>query len=351
MKTKLSIFSFILLAVGTLSAHVITVSNNSITAGHFTNLQQAIDSAHVGDTVYVMGSPTTYVGLSTNPGGDASNIYITTQITLIGAGYAVTGTQYNYASIVNSIYIDSSFGGNKVSGTKVMGMDIASNFDYNSTSNINDIDLERCYVGGQINVYGSNWLIHNNDINYIDCQYEGNIYIQNNFIVYIQYSSATTVVIDHNNFVTDGSSYFYNIQNALITNNIFWFGRPDNGSYISGNTFSNNVCTNSSPIVLPPAGNAGSNDTTTAASYFNGSVPSSTVGQNAIWNYNWTIKTSSLIHNRGTDGTDPGVYGGSYPMPNLTCATRIPQMTLMNVGGVAPAGGNLNVNFKAKVQN
>jgi len=354
MKTKLLIFSFVIIALGSLSARVRTVCNAAITGGapnaglRYTNLQTALDSAHVGDTIYVVGSQTDY-----------GSITIPTRVTLIGAGYNVTGTQYNYNSIVDQINIDSTSntGDSLVSGTRIMGMVVNNYLDNSATAGINNIDIERCYVGYYLYINGNNWTIRNNIIANLNCNGNNvtwnNIYIQNNFVSYITNSSSTSVIIDHNNFVTNGNSCFYYVTNAIISNNIFWACRPDNGSNVSGNNFSNNVTTNTSLYNLPPANNVGSGDTATTTSFFNDpTISVTTFNQNTIWNYNWkTFKAASKINNRATDGTNPGVYGGSYPMPNLSGAGRIPQMVNMNVSGVAPAGGNLNVNFKAKVQN
>lgn len=354
MKTKLLVLSLLVLAITNLSARVRTVCNAAITGGtpnaglRYTNLQTALDSAHVGDTIYVVGTQTDY-----------GSITIPTRVTLIGAGYNVTGLQYNYNSVVDQIEIDSASntGDSVVSGTKIMGMYVNNYIDNSATTGINSIDIERCYVGYYLYICGNNWIIRNNILDNIQCNGGNNtwnnIYIQNNFISYIANSSATSVIIDHNNFVTNGNSYFYYVSNAIISNNIFWAGRPDNGSNVTGNNFSNNVTTNTSLYSLPPANNVGSGDTATTTSFFNDpTISVGTFSQNTIWNYNWkTFKAASKINNRATDGTNPGVYGGSYPMPNLTGACRIPQMVNMNVSGVAPAGGSLNVNFKAKVQN
>jgi hypothetical protein len=341
MKTKLFILSFIVLTFGSLQAHVITVSNNAVNAGHFTKIQTAADSVNVDDTIYVMGSPTDY-----------GNVYIKTRCTIIGAGYAVTGTQNNWASIVDYVYLDSIAFQNPVSGTKIMGLDVNSSIQISSTGALNNIDIERCYVNSWIYVGGTNWTIRNNDIDYINCQNNANIYIQNNFIYGIVTSNQTTVIIDHNNFVDNSSNIFWynDIHNALITNNVFYYGNPQYGCYSC--TFSNNITSYGSVVSLNTyAGNTGAgNIFATPPGWTDATIPASTVGQNTIWNYKWTFKAGSPAHNAATDGTDIGVYGGSYPMPNLTGATRIPQMTLMNVSGIVPAGGSINVNFKARDQ-
>jgi hypothetical protein len=342
MKTKLFILSFFVLVFSTVNAHVITVSNNAVNAGHFNNLQIAADSANVGDTIYVMGSPTDY-----------GNVTLNTRVTLIGAGYAVTGTQYNYSSVVDNIYLDSLSFGSPVSGTKVMGFYINSNFDYSGTANINNVDIERCYVSGNVYVNGHGWIIRNNDVS-IQMQNYGYAYIQNNFLYYVQNSNQTTVVIDHNDFVTNNGYAFYQTFNALITNNVFYYCNPEypTPSYETNNTFSNNIVTNSSAINLNAyAGNTGSgNIFATPPGFSDAAIPANTVCQTCVWSYTWGFKVGSPAHNTATDGTDIGVYGGSYVLPNITGATRIPQMTLMNVSGIVPAGGSINVNFKARDQ-
>ncbi len=342
MKTKLFTICLVLFAfVGTVNAHVWTVSNNAITAGHFTSIQTAADSSNVGDTIYVMGSPTDY-----------GNVTIKTRVTMIGAGYAVTGTQNNWASIVDNIYLDTVSGGNVISGTRIMGMDIGTYFQQTGSGAINSIDIERCYVGYYLYVFGSNWTIRNCDLDNINIQNWGNVFIQNNFIEDIYNSNQTTVNFDHNDFATYSSNAFGTISNALITNNIFYFCTP-NASCTSC-TFSNNLTTAGATINLNTyAGNTGSGNVFAFAAstgWTDGTIPASTVSENTIWNYKWTLKSTSPGHAAATDGTDIGVYGGSYPMPNLTGATRIPQMVLMNISGVAPVGGNLNVNFISKVQ-
>ena len=273
MKTKLLALSFVLLSIGTLTTRVRTVCNAAITGGtpnaglRYTNLQTALDSAHVGDTIYVVGTQTDY-----------GSVNIVTRVTLIGAGYNVSGLQYNYNSTVDQIEIDSTSntGDSLVSGTKIMGFYINNYLDNSGTAGINDIDIERCYVGSYVYVYGNNWTIRNNIINQINCEYSSyyntqysNIYIQNNFLQYVYNTNATSVIIDHNNFVTTTGSYFSTVNNSIISNNIFWFGRPDNGSTVSGNNFSNNVTTFGSLLTLPPANNVGSGDTATTTSYFN----------------------------------------------------------------------------------
>jgi hypothetical protein len=338
MKTSLLIVSLLCLSMGAAQAKVITCSNNAISAGHFTSIQTAVDSANVGDTVYVMGSPTSYGDLTMKK-----------KVTLIGAGYNVTGTQNNWASIIGNLYLDSIGFGSQVSGAKIMGFSLGQ-ISQTGSGALNWITIERNYIGSYMYVFGSNWTIRNNNISTINIQYHAYVFIYNNFIGSIQNSNQTTVNISNNDFNTNNGNCFYNMSNALIANNIFYYSSPL--AYTSSCVFSNNVTTNSSVQQLPPAGNTGSgNLNNTPPGFVDASIPAGTVSQNAMWNYNWKITTGSPAHNGGTDATDIGVYGGSYPFPNMSGATHIPQMQLLNVQGTVPQNGNLNVNFKARKQN
>ncbi|HSY77149.1 MAG TPA: hypothetical protein VK890_09855, partial [Bacteroidia bacterium] len=59
-KIIIGILAFCGFNVGTLSAHVITVSNNAVNVGQYTTVAAALTAANPGDTIYIMGSPTDY---------------------------------------------------------------------------------------------------------------------------------------------------------------------------------------------------------------------------------------------------------------------------------------------------
>ena len=67
-----------LLRAFAVQATVLTVSNNPPTAGQYTDLQVAVNSANEGDTLLLHGSPNNYGGISMNK-----------KLCLIGAGYIV----------------------------------------------------------------------------------------------------------------------------------------------------------------------------------------------------------------------------------------------------------------------
>ena len=116
-------------------------------------------------------------------------------------------------------------------------------------------------------------------------------------------------------------------------------------------TFSNNITVSNSSDVLPFGTNTGGNNfnNVAAANLF---VSGASILQNypSICAQDWHLKVTSPGHNAATDGTDIGMYGGNYPMPNLSgISNLLPQMTLMNINNAnVPVNGNLDVHFKAK---
>jgi hypothetical protein len=76
---------------------------------------------------------------------------------------------------------------------------------------------------------------------------------------------------------------------------------------------------------------------------------------------NYRLQASSLGKNAGTDGTDLGIYGGSYPFPSggapgsgydTSPMPPIPQVTELNIqNATVPVNGTLNVNVKANINN
>ena len=74
----------------------------------------------------------------------------------------------------------------------------------------------------------------------------------------------------------------------------------------------------------------------------------------AAYNYTFDLhlQTGSPGKNFGTDGTDIGIYGGWMPY-EVGANPYFPQMMELTLpsGSSVPAGGTLNVHFKAKKQN
>ena len=331
---KIITWIFALLNVGIAGAHIISVSNNAVNAGQYTNLQTAVTAAHAGDTIYVMGSPTDY-----------GSVTITTpRITIIGAGYNVTDQQYNYNTVVDYVYLNGI-----VNGVKIQGLYVNNSIQQSGSSVVVDsCDVERCFVTSGVYILGPYWNIRNCDINNVYIQNNNFVHIQNNFLEDIESTNQDSVYVDHNIFATySGNALYTSISNAQITNNVFYYSNPENST---GCTFKNNITSAGSTINLNSyAGNTGTgNIFATPPGWADATIPASTVTMSAIWKYKWQFTAVSLAHLGATDGSDIGIYGGKYPMPNLTGYCKIPQVNTMNCPANVVQSSLLNVQATAQ---
>ena len=134
MKTTNKIILALGIMLGAVSmeskASVLTVSNSTIAAVQYTSVQTAIAAAVDGDTLYIHGSAFTY-----------GNIVIDKKLTLIGAGYKVTGTQNNVSTSFNDIQFTGA-----PSGSSFTGIGVGS-FNFSNSTAAGNIHINRCYIG------------------------------------------------------------------------------------------------------------------------------------------------------------------------------------------------------------
>ena len=64
---------------------------------------------------------------------------------------------------------------------------------------------------------------------------------------------------------------------------------------------------------------------------------------------NFHLRPGCLGKNAGTDGTDLGIYGGSFPWKNGSLPPN-PHIQTKNISSATDPIGNLNVNIKVKAQ-
>ncbi len=331
MKKVLFTSLLMLFALFMVKAGIITVNNSPIPGGMYTNLQDALDAAQTGDTIYVHPSPDSY-----------GNIKINKRLVVMGGGYSPDSTQFQWPSTTGSITLDSVALTNPISGTSITGLNVSGSI--NGDAGIKNILIERCSISSYLYVIGSGAIIRNNIINYINVNNNSNVLIVGNFIKNISYSNKSSVLIANN--ILSGS--YYSISYAIISNNIFWFADISNFSY---STFNNNITYAVSVQTLPYGTNTGSNNLYADPKFNDVTIPLSAVTVGNAIKYDWSLSAASLGISAGTDGTDIGMYGGGYPMPNMTGAPALPQITEMTINNsVVPVDGTLNVTVKARKQ-
>jgi hypothetical protein len=351
MKTK----SFLLLAlfvamVSGAFAGIKTVSNNPSSPGQYTSLQAAIDASSLGDTLMIAGSATNY-----------GNITIAKPLVLVGAGY---NNPYGSNTSIDYIYLSRASASLGASGTKIMGIVCTSYLYFNGTyaggtsltQNIDNVLIERCRLS---TVTFQNYYYHNDSIR--NCLFNlssnisfgnsslTNIYIHNNIFdnAYINSGASNllnTVYLRNNLFINRVTATFTTVNSMIIENNIFYGSEPTgctNCAFTKNITY---LCT-----AVPGAGNLGSGNLNATNPMFVTYPPS---GGAFSYTYDFHLQAGSPGKNAGTDATDIGIYGGMLPFI-VGANPHFPQMMELTLpsGSTVPAGGTLNVHFKARKQN
>jgi hypothetical protein len=345
---------FLLAALTTVfsaNAGVLTVSNNSNSPGQYSDLASAVSAANSGDTLLVAGSPTSYAGVT-----------ISKEVHIIGVGYkpskdlpmvtkigSVTFRVEGLGTLV-SPYLSAS-------GSSIEGCYLVDDFHINgvSGSTITNIVIKRNYFilnrDLSINAYCSGILIYNNILSAFD-NAGSNVILANNIIREPAGSTGVSgaSIIKNNLFIGTSIglavSYYTN-----VSNNIF-YASALNQLNSTFTTYTNNISYNSSNNNFPMAGtNSGSGNMIN-------------VNPNFVSDANYTfddtddfnLNAGSPAINAGSDGTDIGIYGGSYPWPDggvsgsgfmYSQEPQIPQVNEMNIQNTSvPTNGTLNVQIK-----
>jgi hypothetical protein len=340
-------------------AVVRTVSNDPNNPAQFNTIQAALNASNHGDTIYVNGTQFVY-----------PDFQINRRVVLIGAGYKVSN-QLNLITSVSRVYLFRDNGVNDASGTVIMGFHITCQLSLAGGSlSVNNIRITRNYLGGSCNpglfITGgcSNWTLYNNI--FVGASLDAsltNFIIQNNIFTGggISGTNQSSVIIDHNLFQGSGLS---NIRFATITNNIFvrTSGNCIDGN-VQSNTFNNNLSILSTVGPTAPT-NSFLGGPNTGAGNFVGVDPlfeSVANFDNYNASNNYRLRSTSTVRNAATDGTDLGIYGGSYPFPSggvpgggydTSPLPPIPQITAVNVlNSSLQPGAQLQVNVQAKINN
>ena len=363
MKNFTMILAFMLFATISTKATIWTVSNSGgdNQNPNFTDLQTAIDSASAGDTLYVSGSPIEY---KSNNGSYNNSMYVRKQLTIIGAGYNIESSSYLISKIYR-IYFTSELDtlGNIVSsgansiimGFKISRLEIEKGVD-NVLLSRNKID--DLYIVGDYTDYCSGNIIINNLIYKITAtSYCSNNTFSNNII---SNSGNNSKVIDNslisnNLFISVNSGTQFraiNFTNCTLKNNILYLSNPrnmyscvvkNNLLYCSGSDSSFNISSTYNNIEGQDPLFTDITEDSTQFDYVN----------------DYHLLASSPGKNAGTDGTDVGIYGGSYPFPSggpspysTSPLPTIPQIIKLELSNyIVPKDSVIHINLKARISN
>lgn len=369
---KISILSIlaIMLAVN-VNAKVWRVSNrviNGLTVdADFTTLQAGIDGANPGDTLYLMGSPSSYGSGSINK-----------KLTIIGPGYWLNENDTTQAvkenATISQLTFHTGCEGSKVSGVYFQNSTNAEGFKI-ITINTDSITIEKCrlvqskYIGTGKLQYGIfiNDTVYNIVIqqNWIHIQNTGNHSTSSGILHGIYFNGIPKSSVVRNNFLRSYRSYnhgsyyscymavedtaidlnFYN--NIIWGNTVMYWSNQLNNIYISGsnggggNLMIHNIGSGSQYPSNPPDLN----------NMQNVNMDSVFVDYDLYVDKGYLLKPNSPASGAGVNSGDCGVFGyqsGGIPYV-LSGLSAIPAIYATEVESIGP--NSVSVTIKAKSHN
>ena len=327
----------------TYSQNLIALQHNGVSS-LFTQLDSTVTQAVNGDTIYI-------------PGGFFSlNVQINKSIHLVGVGHNPDSTQATQVSrILGNVTLTQGANNGSLTGLQIGGLNCQ-----NSNDTISNYLVERCRLGGITLMPSST------NFSFIE-----NV-IQGVMSLGINPGVASDCFFSNNIIEGSCSGNYAFLTNSLFRNNIFLYqSYCSYGCWIPisspNSTFENNIFISNNPSTSATYG--------TSSSIFNNNLfvenwtPSSCgcMGSNNIVNqpqssifinqtgntfnyaHDYHLQTSSPGHNAGTDGTDVGIYGGTFPWKEGSIPFN-PHILFKNIGYSTDPNGNLLINIHVEAQ-
>lgn len=336
-------FLFILvISTNSKAQNLITVQNGSSTR-FYTQLQTAIDAANSGDTIYVSG-------------GLYPSVTINKTLHIIGTGHNPDSTK---ESLITTIQGAINFNQGSEYGS-LTGLDIQGSLNNSTPHVVSHYFVKRCRIRGGINLSSGceNWNLSENI-------FQGSIY--NNNINNIQNFYFTNNIFEGE---SPGFPSVGHFSNCFFKNNIFLFSYQCGPYcyypiYSQNSTFENNIFISSTPATYGTSqsifknnlfvenwtpsecGCLGSNNIINQSQ---SSIFESQSGGVFNYSHNYQLKASCPGKSAGTDGTDVGIYGGSFPW-KVGSLPQNPHIQSKSIAGSTDQNGNLKINIKVKAQN
>lgn len=351
MKKQILFLAAAIVAAASVAQTSHTVSNNPANPAQFTEIQEAINAASDGDTIYVAGSATAY-----------GNLRVDKRLVIIGDGHTPNGGA-NDNTTVGRIDITSDADDAGGSGSVIVGFLITGDVQGDNDSNISDVVLERNRFNNvNFNIAietgtASGWIIRNN-IFYLN---ESDDFQCNDGTQRFILLEESEDILFTNNIIStttsDPSNYYcsaigsFSVSNVFI-NNVFFKVRfrINNSSNISNNILIDCLASESTNNTLANNLHEGS--------FFSGAT-NTLIGNlsddalfvaeaNDLWGYDddLNLQSASIGKNAGTDGTDVGIYGGNFPMVFEPSNPEITQLLINTVQ--VPVGGELEFTIQAE---
>jgi hypothetical protein len=329
-------------------ATTITVCSNTAYPAQYSTIQDAINVAATGDTIYIY------------PGTYSESPTFNKRLTLIGPGVDPRRPNRLPAKITGNLIINGSAG----SGSVLMGLYLMNSTQIgNSNYPVDNLVVTDClFYSGNSLLYGNNILLENcilfstystgSDINFQMPNAIGTV-IQNNYIHgAIRLNGGTNTII-RNNIFASGDANTYSFSEAgqqgqsfgigvRIQNNIFYKSDPIGPRSIT------DVCQYQKNIYYL------TNDPTPANGQSFGNINVNPLfvnfpvaGAGFSFDYDFHLLAGSQGIGYGIDGKDLGMWGGSEPV-NAGFEPPIPRIYDFQVNNsTVPVGGTIQLTIKA----
>lgn len=301
-----------------------------------TALATAYTAAQNGDTLYISGH--TFI-----PPGSFDK-----QLSIFGAGHYVDSTLTTGKTFINgNVTLNEN-----ADLFYLEGVEITGNFTISTNHSVNNVIIKRCKINGTFNALGnlsnptSNLsLIGNVLMNRINLENIQNALLSNNIISNTFQGSNGNMI--SNNIIMGfiwGSSMdylFFGSNNTLNNNIILWEGYNANVNG-SGNIFNNNLYVEPTPDYGATATSIGNYTGILQSAIF---VNQTGTTFNYTHDYHLQAPTTYL----GTDGTQVGIYGGTFPYKEGAVPLN-PHIQLKNIAPTTDANGDLQIQIQVEAQ-
>ena len=338
-----------LLWQGASSQNLIAVQNGG-TPSFFTQVTTAIEEANGGDTIYIPG----YIYSI----GDVMGI--NKELHIIGIGHNPDSTlSTGFTQLNGNFYLSEGSSNGSIEGIFLNGrINFQSSSQYPSIVNGFSIarnNLTEIYFvidGSQVR-YTNNSIIENiirngitTNMNGASDDIQSNL-ISNNIIPFnisgLGYNNAI-----RNNIIGGKANLntISNLNGCLLENNIL-LDVNSGGPTISNSTFKNNLSLTSIFLYNLSGTNVFSNNITDALDNLFVNYP--TLSDTYSYDFDFHLLQTSPGKNAGRDGTDIGIYGGTFPWKEGSIPFN-PHFQSIQIAPTTDSIGNLNVNIKVAAQ-
>lgn len=339
MKKLPLILCLFIFATSTLNAQKLVALHSAGTISFFSGnnaLQNAYAEATNGDTLYLPGA-------SYTPPANFDK-----RLTIYGTGHYVDSTLTTGKTFINgNVTLNEN-----ADLFYLEGVEITGNFTISTNHSVDNVIIKRCKINGTFNALGdlsnatSNLsLIGNVLMNRLNLENIQNSLLSNNII-------STTFQGSNGNMISNniimgyiwGPSMdylFFGSNNTLTNNIILWEGYNANVNG-SGNIFNNNLYVEPTPDYGATATSIGNYTGILQTAIF---VNQTGTTFNYTHDYHLQSPTSYL----GTDGTQVGIYGGTFPYKEGAVPLN-PHIQLKNIAPNTDANGNLQIQIQVNAQ-